>query len=79
MEIIKIDKEKEVIDVGDFLFDECDNALFMVTKNSGAYNVIDMRDGTLFKQFLTLDSLRNKFDDYILIKNKDISIQIPYY
>ena len=68
MEIIKIDKEKEVIDVGDFLFDECDNALFMVTKNSGAYNVIDMQDGTLFKQFLTLVSLRNKFD--VMDKNE---------
>ena len=33
MEIIKIDKEKEVIDVGDFLFDECDNGLFMFIKN----------------------------------------------
>ena len=28
---------------------------------------------------ITINSLRNKFDDYILIKNKDISIQIPYY
>ena len=79
MEIIKIDKEKEVIDVGDFLFDDCDNALFLVTKFFFSYFLFYMQDGTLFKQFLTLDSLRNKFDDYILIKNKDISIQIPYY
>ena len=78
MEIIRTDKEKEVIDVGDFLLDEYNN-LFMVTENPEAYNVIDMQDGTLFKQFLNLDSLRNNFDDYILIKNKDISIQIPYY
>ena len=79
MEIKKIEGVKEVIEVGDFLLDEYDDMFLMVVKTFNEFCLIDMQDGHTVNRYLSMDSLRKAYSDYMLLKNKDVCIQIPYY